>query len=80
MKVVKKSDSFEAYGSQVEQILKKKNNKYDMFYYDNGYTQKYGPYLLDLKKYLPKEHIDIYDPKILEMACKYDEALVGLVK
>jgi len=78
MKVVQKSDSFEAFGSQVEQTLKKKNNKYDIYYYDNGYTQKYGPYLLNLKKYLSKDHIGIYDPKILEMACEYDDALVGL--
>ena len=79
MKVVKKSDSFEAYGSMVEQILYKRNNKYDFFYFDNAYTQIYGKYLLDLRKHLTKEHLDIYDQKVLELTCEYDNTLVGLV-
>jgi len=76
--ITQQSDTYEAYGSQVEQLLKRRNNKYDFFYFDNAYTQKYGRYLLDLREHLPKEHIDIYDPKILKFACEYDGKLVGL--
>ena len=39
----------------VEQLLKKKNNKYDLYYFDNAYTPKYGKYLLNLKDYLQED-------------------------
>jgi len=80
IRVTEKFETFEAYGTMVEQLLKKQNNKYDLFYFDNAQTQKYGKYLLDLRNYLPKENIDIYDQNILKMTCEYDKALVGLVK
>jgi len=79
LKVVKSSsDNFEAYGSMVEQLLKKKSNKYDLYYFDNAYTQKYGQYLYNLRKLLPKEHIDMYHQNLLSYTCKYEDKLVGL--
>jgi len=78
MRVTEKTETFEAYGTMVEQLLKKKNNNYDLYYFDNAQTQKYGKYLLDLRKYLPKDHIEVYDQDILEMTCEYNKALVGL--
>jgi len=70
----------ESFGTAVEHLLNKKNNKYDLYYYDNAYTPKYGKYLLNLRKYLPKEHIEMYQPKLLEETCEYEDKLVGLVK
>jgi len=80
IQITQQSDSYEAYGSQVEQLLKRRNNKYDFYYFDNAYTQKYGKYLLDLRKVLPKENIDVFDQKILQLTCEYENVLVGLVK
>ncbi|ORX72573.1 hypothetical protein BCR32DRAFT_250021 [Anaeromyces robustus] len=62
----------------VESLLKKKNNKYDIYFYDNSYVKKYSPYLLDLKKVIPEEHINMYDENILAQGCKNNDKLVGL--
>ncbi|ORX82376.1 periplasmic binding protein-like II [Anaeromyces robustus] len=62
----------------VESLLKKKNNKYDMYFYDFSFLKKYGPYLLDLKELLPKEHINMYDDNILSSICTYEDKLVGI--
>jgi len=70
----------ESFATAVDQLLKKKSNKYDLYYYDNAYTPQYGKYLLDLRKYLPKEYIDMYQPKLIEKTCEYENKLVGLVK
>jgi len=72
--------NFESFVDNVESLLNKKTNKYDIYYYDNAYTVKYGPYLLDLEKYLPKEHIEMYNSDIIEKTCVYEDKLVGLVK
>ena len=72
-------DSFEAFANSVEALLKKGLNKYDLYYYDNGYTAQYGAYLLDLKDYT-KDIIGIHDQKIVELTCGYDNKLVGVVK
>ncbi|KAL6598131.1 periplasmic binding protein-like II [Neocallimastix sp. 'constans'] len=77
--VISNSDSYESYASMVQALLmKKNNNKYDLYYYDNAYTQEYGPYLLDLEKYLPKDHIDMFNSKLLSQSCIYENKLVGL--
>ncbi|ORX83231.1 periplasmic binding protein-like II [Anaeromyces robustus] len=70
--------NFESFAFSVESLLIKKSNKYDIYYYDNSYTQKYGPYLLDLKEYLPEEHIKMYNQEIVEKSCIYKDKLVGL--
>jgi len=68
------------YGSVIESFLSKKNNaKYDIIFYDNMYTSRYGPYLLDLRELLNETQIEIYDSRILNQSCTYDNHLVGLV-
>eukprot|EP00833_Pecoramyces_ruminatium_P001529 jgi/Orpsp1_1/1175561/evm.model.c7180000054357.1 len=62
----------------VESLLIKKKDKYDLFFYDNAFTQKYGNYLLDLNDYLSKEDIEIYDSKLISEICTYENKLVGL--
>eukprot|EP00833_Pecoramyces_ruminatium_P003044 jgi/Orpsp1_1/1177076/evm.model.c7180000060115.1 len=69
---------FDSFGLTLESLFLKRSNKYDIYYYDSVYTQKYGAYLLDLKKYLPKEHIEMYDSKLLSESCTYGEKLIGL--
>jgi len=76
------SNSIEEYESVVESLLKKKNSKkkkdIDIYFYDCAYTNKYGPYLINLHNILPKDHIDMYNPKILSETCLYEDYLVGL--
>jgi len=82
------SDSLSHFISIVETSLKKnndknfkndnKNKKFDIYIYDNKYTNLYGPYLLNLKDYLPKEYIEMYDSKIVSELCSYQDKVVGL--
>eukprot|EP00833_Pecoramyces_ruminatium_P018892 jgi/Orpsp1_1/1192924/evm.model.d7180000096934.1 len=72
------SDKIDSFGALIESLFIKKTNKYDLIYYDNAYTQKYGKYLLDLKKYLPKEHIEMYNEKIISESCIFEDKIVGL--
>lgn len=71
------------YGEMLETVLKKKKPKYDLFFYDYIYSQKFGQYLLDLEEWIPKKHIDLYNEKILKDTCLYWDKnkyrLVGLV-
>jgi len=88
MKFVSPSDSYANFKSLVETSLKKSNNinndknstneVYDIYVYDNKYTNIYGPYLLDLKDNLPKEYIEMYDSKIVNDVCTYKDEVVGL--
>ncbi|ORX52872.1 hypothetical protein BCR32DRAFT_288114 [Anaeromyces robustus] len=76
---VNSSTIIKDYGSMIETVMKKTTNlKYHIYFYDNLYISKYGPYLLNIENYLPKEHIDMYDAKILNSVCKYKDELVGL--
>jgi len=62
----------------VGELLKKKKSRYDIFFLDNNYTSLHGPYLLDIGKYLPKEHVDMYNKKILSQIGIYKGKLVAL--
>jgi len=72
-------DSFEAFANSVESLLKKRINKYDLYYFDNGYTIKYGPYLLDIKDYISDDIIDMHDSRVVDYTCRYENKLIGLV-
>jgi len=65
------------YESSMEHILSKGSNKYDLFFFDNIYTNKFGPYLLNLDDYITKEHIDMYNNETLQ-TCYYKDKLVAL--
>jgi len=77
--VYRSSNVHDDYASYIESILKKKGNKFDIYFYDNSYTTVYGNYLLNLKNYLDPSHTEIYDPKIISETCIYENKLVGLV-
>ncbi|KAL6589009.1 hypothetical protein U3516DRAFT_653405 [Neocallimastix sp. 'constans'] len=66
--------SLNDFGSMVEALFKKKN-KYELYFYDNVYTTKYGKYLLNLKEWIPKNTLDLYDQKIISETCYYNEKL-----
>ncbi|ORX65318.1 periplasmic binding protein-like II [Anaeromyces robustus] len=70
--------SYNDFGSLIEVLLKKKTQKYDLYLYDNLYTPVYGQYLLDVKNLLPQEHINMFNPKLLNQTCYYNDELVGL--
>jgi len=67
------------YESTLEILFKKGSNKYDFIIYDNVYTPKFCPYLLNLNKYIPKIHIDTYNSQILSNVGSCKNEIVGLV-
>jgi len=73
------TSSDEDYPSTVEALLKKKLFTYDLYFYDNAYSAKYGEYLINLYDYLSPEHIEMYHSDILSNSCIYNDKLVGLV-
>jgi len=72
------TDSLVNNGAMFESLLKKKNSKYDIFFYDGTFSHNYGPYLLNLNELLPKVHIDMYNKKILSQIGIYKDKIVGL--
>jgi len=64
------------YGTIVDAFLKK--NKFDLYFYDNVYIERYGKYLQELDDLIPESHISLFDPKVIEESCKYKKKLVGL--
>ncbi|ORY52140.1 hypothetical protein LY90DRAFT_702753 [Neocallimastix californiae] len=42
------------------------------------YNNRYGPYLLDLKEYLPKKHIDLYSKGFVPKISTFNNKLVSL--
>ncbi|ORX46943.1 periplasmic binding protein-like II [Piromyces finnis] len=66
------------YGTTIETMLKKKEGKYDIIFYDNVYPVRFGPYLVDLKTVLPKGLIDNYSSGIASETCTYNDKWVGL--
>jgi len=69
----------EDFGSSMEYLLKKKSQKYDLYLYDTMYSRRYYPYFIDLKTYLPKEHMELYNTEISRQTCTYKGKWVGLV-
>ena len=67
------------YGSTIESILSRKLDKYDVYFYDNIYTKRFGKHFIDLKKKLPKEHMDEYASGIGSKICISDGKWVSLV-
>jgi len=61
------------YSSMVEQIIKGKSNKYDVFFYYGAYTRKYANYFEDITKYVSKEIIEQYDENLLRETCSSDD-------
>jgi len=66
------------FGSTIELLLKKNKNKYDLYFYDNMYSPRYSSYLVDLRDWLPEEHIAMYSSGIASESCTYKGKWVGL--
>jgi len=67
------------YGTTIEYLLQKGSTKYDIIFHDIMYNRRYSSYLVDLSKYLSKEHINMYAEGVAKNACTYNGRWVGLV-
>ncbi|ORX64397.1 periplasmic binding protein-like II [Anaeromyces robustus] len=66
------------YSGTIQYLLNKKSTKYDVIFYDVMYSPRFASYFIDLKDYLPKDHIDIYSKGIAPNICTYNGKWVGL--
>jgi len=55
------------------------NKKYDIYLYESEYTNIIAPYLIDLNNILPKEHINLYDTKVVSELGTFKNELISLV-
>jgi len=67
-----------AFKEQLSVLHKKKNKKYDLFFYDNQYIKDLDKYFVDLSNYIEEEHINQYDSNILSLICYENNKLIGL--
>ena len=68
------------YEAQLDSIFSRRSNKYEIIFFDNIYTSKFGPHLLDLRELnIPKEHLDMYLDGIASRTCVHNNRVVGLV-
>jgi len=73
--------SINDFKSVLDAMHHKHSTKYDLIFYKLSSDVKYFDfYFLDLNKWLPEEHIKMYDPEVLSKRCTVNDTLVGLVK
>ncbi|OUM70662.1 hypothetical protein PIROE2DRAFT_1202 [Piromyces sp. E2] len=66
------------YGSAIYNLLQKKSDKYDIYFYYGSYSEKIGHHLVNLSEYISNDHIEMYDSHILEKNCSSNKKIVGL--
>ncbi|OUM65896.1 hypothetical protein PIROE2DRAFT_59740 [Piromyces sp. E2] len=67
-------------GELLSSLFSRESTKYDIIFYDNVYTNKFAPYLVNLRDYLPKEHIELFEPGITPEICTYNNKLIEYLK
>ncbi|ORX49624.1 periplasmic binding protein-like II [Piromyces finnis] len=66
------------YGTTIETLLSKKSDKYDIYFYDNVYTKRYGKYFVNFKKKIPQEHLNMYKSEFSSDLYISNDRWVGL--
>jgi len=67
------------YGSMIDMLLMKKSTKYDLYLYFDSYTSIYGPHFINLENILEEDYIKMFSSELLNIGCKYNNKIVGLV-
>jgi len=67
-----------AFKAQLSSQHKKRKKNYDLIFYDIQDLKDMDQYLIDLNKYLEKDHINMHDPDILSVSCIRNNKLIGL--
>jgi len=64
--------------SLIDIMYYKHSTKYDLIFYEFSEVRNFDHYFLDLNKWLPEEHIKMYDHEILSKRCTVNNILIGL--
>ena len=65
------------YESMLDSLIQ--SDSYDLYFYDNIYSTKFGPHLLNIKEWISQEHLNLYSEGIASQSCVYNDKWVGLV-
>ncbi|ORX64250.1 periplasmic binding protein-like II [Anaeromyces robustus] len=65
------------YESTLDSLLPKKSEKYDIIFYDNIFTSKYGQHFVNLKEVVSDEYFKLYEKGIAPQSCVYDNKWVA---
>ena len=68
------------FASSIDLLLNRKSIKYDMYTYDICHTKRYSYHFIDLKKWMPEEHLNLYLSGEGSKICTYNNKWVGMVK
>jgi len=66
--------------SFLEAMHNRHSTKYDLIFYEFSELKNFNRYFLNLRKWLPEEHIKMYDSEILSKRCTVNKKLIGLVR
>ncbi|OUM63392.1 hypothetical protein PIROE2DRAFT_10116 [Piromyces sp. E2] len=66
------------YEEMLDALFSKKMEKYDIMFYDNIFSTRFGRHLLNLNGTISDELINLYKPGIASKTCLYEDKLVGL--
>lgn len=63
----------------LDNLIQRKSTKYDIYFFDNIFTFKYGPSFENLEKYISKEEMNLFNYNIIKNTCMYNGNWVALV-
>jgi len=64
--------------SFLEAMHNRHSTKYDLIFYEFSELKNFNRYFLDLSKWLPEEHIKMFDSEILSKRCSMKNKLIGI--
>ena len=70
---------YKDYDSFLEALFKKKDDRYDIYFYETTNNFNYDNYMIDLNELISEEKLNMFDPEIIQDLCIENGKLVGLV-
>jgi len=70
---------YKDYDSFLEALFKKKDDRYDIYFYETTDIFNYDKYMIDLNEFISEENLNIFDPEIIHDMCTENGKLIGLV-
>jgi len=67
------------YRSLLDTYFENKSKEYDLIFFNNIYSYRYESYLEDLKKWLPIEHLELYNESFPFKTCRHNNKWIALV-
>ena len=70
---------YKDYDSFLEALFKKKDDRYDIYFYEPTNNFNYDKYMLNLNELISEEKLNMFDPSIIQNTCTENGKLIGLV-